>query len=106
MSIKVFVSQPMRGKTEAEILAVRDREIAIVKEHFPEEELIILPSYFEDYQPTDGNKALKYLAKSLEMLADADVAVFARDWEEARGCRIENQCAVEYGITVIEDYRD
>ena len=47
---------------------------------------------------------MKYLAKSLELLADADVAYFDRGWESARGCRIENQCAIEYGIDTIEDY--
>lgn len=47
---------------------------------------------------------MKYLAKSLELLADADVAYFARGWESARGCLIENQCAIEYGIDTIEDY--
>ena len=46
----------------------------------------------------------KDLAKSLELLADADVAYFAKGWESARGCRIENQCAIEYGIDTIEDY--
>lgn len=47
---------------------------------------------------------MKYLAKSLELLVDADVAYFAKGWESARGCRIENQCAIEYGIDTIEDY--
>ncbi|RHU77980.1 DUF2829 domain-containing protein [Butyribacter intestini] len=37
-------------------------------------------------------------------MADADVAYFAKGWESARGCRIENQCAIEYGIDTIEDY--
>lgn len=36
--------------------------------------------------------------------ATADVAYFAKGWDEARGCKIENTCAIEYGITVIEDY--
>jgi hypothetical protein len=40
------------------------------------------------------------------LLASADVAYFAKGWEEARGCRIENICAIEYGIDVIEDYRE
>lgn len=31
---------------------------------------------------------------------------FAKGWEDARGCRIENQCAIEYGIEVIEDYTE
>lgn len=30
--------------------------------------------------------------------------LFASDWEQARGCRIEHQCAEEYEIEVIESY--
>ena len=43
--------------------------------------------------------------ESLKLLSGADVAYFAEGWEDARGCRIEHECAVEYGITTIEDYR-
>ena len=103
--MKVFISQPMRGKTDEEILAVREQAVALVKEHYPEEEIEVLDSFFRDYQPSTGYVALKFLSKSLELLADADVAVFMQGWEEARGCRIENQCAIDYDITVIEDYR-
>ena len=47
-----------------------------------------------------------FLGKSLELLSTADIAYFAKGWENARGCRIENTCAIEYGITVIEDYTE
>jgi hypothetical protein len=36
--------------------------------------------------------------------AGADIAYFAKGWQDARGCKIENTCAIEYGIPVIEDY--
>lgn len=62
----------------------------------------VIDSFFQE-APADA-KPLWYLAKSLELLATADVAYFAPGWENARGCRIENTCAVEYGIDVIEDY--
>lgn len=99
---KVFISQPMRDKTEQEILEERANVFQVAKESFPDAELI--NSYFEDYKPTTGNIALKYLFKSLELLADADVAYFAKGWQDARGCRIENECAIEYGIEVHEVY--
>ena len=99
---KVFISQPMRDKTEQEILEERANVFQAAKESFPDAELI--NSYFEDYKPTTGNIALKYLSKSLELLADADVAYFAKGWQDARGCRIENECAIEYGIEVHEIY--
>ena len=73
----------------------------LAKESFPDAELI--DSYFDDYKPSTGNIGLKYLAKSLELLADADVAYFAPGWDKARGCRIENECAIEYGIEEIHE---
>lgn len=49
-----------------------------------------------------GAKPLWFLGKSLELLADADIAYFAKDWQKARDCKIEHECAVEYGIPRIE----
>lgn len=95
----------MNGKTEEEILAVREKAIASAKRNIGED-VEVIDSYFDDYNPEKGCVPLKYLSKSLELLADADVAYFAKGWEEARGCRIENQCAIAYGIEVIEDYSE
>lgn len=102
---RLFISQPMNGKTEEEILAVREKAIASAKRNIGED-VEVIDSYFDDYNPEKGCVPLKYLSKSLELLADADVAYFAKGWEEARGCRIENQCAIAYGIEVIEDYSE
>jgi hypothetical protein len=92
----------MKDKTEQEILEERANIFQLAKESFPDAELI--DSYFDDYEPSAGNVGLKYLAKSLELLADADVVYFAPGWDEARGCRIENECAIKYGIEVHEIY--
>ena len=95
---KLFISQPMRGKTDEEILAVRQEAIDMTKEKLFGE-LEVIDSFFED-APVDA-KPLWYLGKSIELLAEADIAVFAPGWEYFRGCRIEHTCAVEYGIEII-----
>ena len=99
---KLFISQPMKDKTDAEILAVREQAIQSAK-NLLGEDVEVIDFFFQD-APHDA-KPLWFLAKSLELLATADVVYFAKDWEKYRGCRIENTCAVEYGITVIEDYK-
>lgn len=99
---KLFISQPMKDKTDAEILAVREQAIQSAK-NLLGEDVEVIDSFFQN-APHDA-KPLWFLAKSLELLATADVVYFAKDWEKYRGCRIENTCAVEYGITVIEDYK-
>lgn len=99
---KLFISQPMRGKTDEEILATRKKAIESAEAKIGEP-VEVIDSFFQN-APVDA-KPLWYLAKSLELLSTADIAYFASGWEQARGCRIENTCAIEYGITVIEDYR-
>lgn len=99
---KLFISQPMRGKTNEEILATRNAAIESAERNLGEK-VEVIDSFFQD-APVDTNP-LWYLAKNIELLATADVAYFAKDWEKYRGCRIENECAIEYGIDVIEDYR-
>ena len=44
--------------------------------------------------------SLKYLAKSIELLADADLLLCIGDWKNARGCKIEHECAKQYGIQI------
>lgn len=96
---KLFISQPMRGKSDEEIL--KEREIAIkTARETVGEEVEVLETFFDDFGP--DAKPLDYLARSIEFLAKADVAYFAPGWETARGCKIEHECAVEYGIDRIE----
>ena len=102
---KLFISQPMKGKTDEEILKEREKAIASAKRNFVEdEEIEVIDSFFQS-APADA-RPLWFLGKSLELLSTADIAYFAKGWENARGCRFENTCAIEYGIDVIEDYTE
>lgn len=96
---KVFISQPMNGKTDDEIKDERIKALEIVKERLSvDEEIEIeeIKSFFEG-APHDA-KPLWFLGESLKLLGTADIVVFCKDWEYFRGCRIEHTCAVEYGI--------
>lgn len=98
---KLFISQPMNGKSDEEILAVRKKAIASA-EHFLGEPVDVIDSFFQS-APVDA-KPLWFLGKSIELLSTADVAYFAKGWETARGCKLEHECCIQYGIDVIEDY--
>ena len=95
---KLFISQPMKDKTNEEIKAESKRIIKEVTDKFGDVEVI--DNFFEN-APHD-TRPLWFLSKSLELLSTADVAYFAKDWEKYRGCKIEHTCAVEYGIDVME----
>lgn len=96
---KLFISQPMRGKTNEEILAEREKAIKQAEE-LTGEPVEVIDSFFQN-APADA-RPLWFLGKSVELLSTADVVYFAPGWEEARGCKIEHECAKEYGIDIIE----
>jgi hypothetical protein len=102
--LRLFISQPMNGKTNEEIERVRKNAIERVKKGFPDEEVEVIDSFFKDV-PDVKERGLYYLGKSLELLATADVAYFAGGWEGYRGCRIEYRCATEYGIAVMGEIK-
>ena len=96
---KLFISQPMKGKSDEEIL--QEREIAIQKaKEACGEDVEVIDSFFQN-APADA-RPLWFLGKSLELLSAADIAYFAPGWDRARGCMIEHECAVRYGINTIE----
>lgn len=96
--IKVFISQPMKNRTNEEIEKTREEIIKQVKERFGEVEII--DSFFKD-APVNS-KPLWFLAKSLELMSKADLVVFAPGWNCARGCIIEHECAKGYHYPILE----
>lgn len=96
---KLFISQPMKGKSDDEILAERSNAIQAARDSV-NDEIEVIDSFFQG-APAEA-KPLWYLGESLKLLATADIAYFAPGWNEARGCKIENACAKEYGIPTIE----
>ena len=96
---KLFISQPMRDKTDEEILQERKNAINVAKDML-NDDVEVIESFFENV-PAD-TKPLWYLGESLKLLSTADVVYFAPGWETARGCKIEHTCAAEYGISRIE----
>jgi hypothetical protein len=98
---RIFISQPMKDKTDEQILKEREVAVSAVKEKFNGEDVEVIDSFFQS-APHDA-KPLWFLGKSLELLSTADVAYFIGEWKNYRGCKIENTCAKEYGIETIEE---
>lgn len=110
MNKKAMISQPMNGKTDKEILAVRNQAVNTLTQMGYQ----FVNSLFED----DGKEeywftpdALKkrgieniplcYLARSLEVMAQCHAVYFCKGWDQARGCRLEHDSAVAYGMEVL-----
>lgn len=96
--LKLFVSVPMNGKAVAEIVE------QMKQAHQAAERIVGVPLVLLDtvFDLPEGTRPLGYIAESIKMLAEADVAYFCDGWERARGCRIEWMCARDYGVHRIE----
>ena len=108
---KIFISQPMQDKSKVEILEERDKCVAYVQNLVTKlnsifgssDKVEVINSYFEDGPTSDvTNSGLWYLGKSLQLMATADIVVFAKGWRKARGCKIERKCAQDYNMTIID----
>ena len=102
---RAMLSQPMAGKSEEEIVETRNRAIAALEEQGYE----IVNTLFTDewYRRENMEERgvvqipLCFLAKSLENMSLCHAAYFCKGWEQARGCRIEHEAAVAYGLDII-----
>ena len=107
----IFISQPMTGKSEEEILATRQKEIDKIHQLFDADgvEINIITSYIDDatrkhfqkYVSDDINWDIFWLSQSLERLAMADMIWLCDGWEYSNGCNIELECATRYGISIM-----
>ena len=95
---KLFISQPMRGRSDEQIIAERRTAIQTAL-HYLNEDVEVIDSFFKA-APHDA-KPLWFLGKSLELLSTADVVYFADGWQDYRGCKIEHDCAEAYGIKIL-----
>lgn len=58
----------------------------------------IIDTVFEDYATAEP---IDLLGRSISKMAEADIAVFAEGWIEAKGCKVEYQTALEYFKPII-----
>lgn len=113
--IKVFVSQPMKGLSDEDILFKRAELLAIARRNVragalmnidrinPRDEVVPVDSFFKDAPDEDViNKPVSYLGDSIKKLSEADAAIFAENWESARGCKIEHEICTAYNIPIIK----
>jgi hypothetical protein len=103
---KIMISQPMNGFTDEQIVETRDKFLQFAEK----EGMEVVNTYFQDewYSKEAMTERgviqipLCFLAKSIENMALCDTVYFAKGWEKARGCKIEYEIALQYGLRIIE----
>lgn len=97
--MKVFISQPMHGRSEDAIMTRRE----VIKEELLErgyQDIEIIDNYHKDNVPDDAGR-IWYLGNSISLMDKADLVVMDVGWATAKGCRVEYEVAIRYGLNVI-----
>lgn len=102
---KAMLSQPMAGKTNEEIVTTREKAIGALEEKGYD----VINTFFTDEWHSKEAMTergvvqipLCFLAKSLENMSLCHTVYFCKGWENARGCRIEHEAAVAYGLEIL-----
>lgn len=109
--MKAMISQPMAGKTDEEIIETRERATKILEKHGYK----VIDTFFTD--EWTNNEKLKekgdivqipiyFLSKSLEAMSKCHAVYFCKGWKNARGCRIEHDAALAYGLNIIYEHEN
>lgn len=95
----------MAGKTQAEIVSTREKAIASLEANGYE---VINTLFTDEWYSKEKMEErgvvqipLCFLAKSLENMSLCHAAYFCKGWEQARGCKIEHDAAMAYGLDII-----
>nr|DAY63957.1 MAG TPA: Nucleoside 2-deoxyribosyltransferase like protein [Caudoviricetes sp.] len=102
---KAMLSQPMGGKTDEEIIETRERAMKALKEKGFEVVNTLFTDEWYNHENMEKRGVVQiplcFLAKSLENMSLCHAVYFCKGWENARGCRIEHDAAVAYGLEII-----
>lgn len=103
--MKAMISQPMAGKTDEEIKLTREKAIYKLNKRGLD---VVNTLFTDEWYSKDSmldrgvvNIPLCFLAKSLENMTLCNVLFCCKGWENARGCKIEHDVAVAYGLEII-----
>ena len=103
--MKIFVSQPMQGKTSDEIeLEFREAANDIRSRVDPSVPVEILSTrkYELPYELRKGrNERMCYWSHALQVLSMADAIYLCKGWQTAAGCTVEANVARLCGLPVI-----
>lgn len=102
---KAMLSQPMGGKTDEEIVETRERAIKVLEAKGYEVVNTLFTDEWYNHENMEKRGVVQiplcFLAKSLENMSLCHTVYFCKGWENARGCKIEHEAAVAYGLDII-----
>lgn len=106
---KVFLSLGFKGKddyrVDCEIGDMRDATLDTLVE---EDEIIFVHNHNFGRNDWILHPNVECLGEAIKKMSDCDLVVFANDWQQYEGCKIEHQICMVYGIPIyyMDDWDD
>lgn len=94
---KLFISCPMKGRTEENIRNSMERMHKIAEATFGEK-LEVIQTYIPGKAPDVKYPRVWYLGESIKMMAEADYFIGVDYLAAFKGCLVENEVARNYDI--------
>ena len=95
----------MAGKTQEEIIETREKAVSeLEKRGYGIINTLFTDEWYSREKMEERGVVqipLCFLAKSLENMSLCHAAYFCKGWENTRGCKIEHDAAVAYGLEII-----
>lgn len=96
--MRIMISQPMTGKTTEEIREEREELVKQLESQGHE----VVDTVFEFKGKTPYNDGLFYMGHAILAMSKVDAVVFMPGWQYSRGCKIEHELALRYGLFIKE----
>lgn len=97
--VKVFISQPMTGRTDEEITEERIKAISAVQKKYPLCYVMEINSFNKG--ALNNSDPITELGRCVSLMADANVVVFCKGWANSKGCNVEYEVALQYDLPLI-----
>lgn len=97
---KIFLSLGMHGRPEEDIRADIAKMSEEIKEYFEDTEIEIVHNF--DCEAPKGAGRLYYLGNALIKMDGCNAIYLAKDWARHKGCTIEYDVAIKYGLDVFK----
>lgn len=96
--MKIMISQPMTGRSTEEIRQERSNLVVELKRQGH----TVIDTVFDFKDKDPYHDGLYYMGHSILAMSEVDAVVFMKGWDKSRGCKIEHELALKYGLFIKE----
>lgn len=103
---KVFLCLPMSGRTEEGILKeineMKEASIHYFQDKHPDCDIVYIANYRREAEEESDNPVFLLGRGIMQLMSQADVCLFSKNWKDSKGCKLEYEIAKTYDIDIMD----